>query len=399
MKKVNTIILSVILIIAGFSFLSYWWNETDITPRVVDIWGIDPFSIGYVYGQNCKKEIQGICSKLNFIDEFFQILTDIVSIQLTILIQPYIPQEYLIEMCGVALGAGVNYNQIFLLNMMPDYMQILRKTVFGCSQFIVLNNTNPLIGPLFGRTLDYFGDLLLNRYQVIVRVHPFGQGNTIIGHTLAGMIGYLTGINDKGLTIGVSQIAPWDIGLGISCTLAIRDILEHNETTEQAAKTFGDYSSHTMGGWCFAILDTKGSAAIVELSNTRNNTIWKPDGQSFLAITNHFISPEMYPLCSHSPQSEARLNALVYLIPQIPVFDFNEAIKLLRSHYDSASDCYHAGYNSICNHGLTTIQGTMGAFIANPKNRVAAFCLGRPCESDFYMITFDPILYIFGPIA
>ncbi|MHA1379488.1 MAG: C45 family autoproteolytic acyltransferase/hydrolase [Candidatus Helarchaeota archaeon] len=402
-KRGKTIILTAILLVAGFSFLSYWWVENDVSTenRVVDVWGIDPFTIGFQYGKACKKEIQGVCSQLGLIDGIFSLVSNIESVQLTLAVQPYIPQEYLIEMCGVAFGAGVTYNQIFFLNMMPDYMQLLEKTAFQCSQFIVVNNTNPLVGPMLGRTLDYPGDLALDRYQVIIRLHAYngGEDHAIIGHTIAGMIGYLTGINEEGLTIGVSQISPWDIGLGISCTLAIRDVLQHNSTTQQASKTFGNYLQHTMGGWCLTVLDQYGSAAIVELSNTRNNTIWKPDSQPFLAVTNHFISPEMFGWSSHSLQSEARLKALLYLLPRYPMHDFATAISVLRSHYDSTFDAYFGDHRTVCNHGITPYHGTMGGFIGNPKHRLAIFCLGAPCQSDFYIITFDPINYLIGPVA
>ncbi|NVM03652.1 MAG: hypothetical protein HWN67_15080, partial [Candidatus Helarchaeota archaeon] len=195
MKKVETAILSAILIFAGVSYLSYWWIKTDVTPqnRVVDLWGIDPFSIGLQYGLSCKNEIQGICSALGLVDGFFKLLTNLASIHFTLIMQPFVPEEYLIEMCGVALGAGVTYNQIFFLNYMADYMQILSGSALSCSQFILVNNTLPIYGPMFGRTLDYPGDMVLDRYQVIIRLNAYPDGgNSIIGHTIAGMIGYLT---------------------------------------------------------------------------------------------------------------------------------------------------------------------------------------------------------------
>ncbi len=410
MRKLETAFLSAILIIAGVSYLSYWWIETDVTPqnRVVDLWGIDPFSIGLQYGLSCKNEIQGICSGLTLVDGLFKLITNLASIHFTFIMQPFVPKEYLIEMCGVALGAGVTYNQIFFLNYMADYMQILSESAMSCSQFILINNTLPIYGPMFGRTLDYPGDVVLDRYQVIIRLNDYpGSGHSIIGHTIAGMIGYLTGINEEGLTIGVSQINPHkiDIGPGMSCVLAIRDILQHNETTEQAAKTFGDYERHTVGAWCFAILDGNGSAAVVELAHkipdtqeVFNNTI-KGDDLPFMVITNHFISPEMYPLSAHSQQSEARFDALLHEIPKIPYHDLSSAINLLKSHYDPILKCNNPGHRTVCNHGIQPYHGTMGGFIGVPKTPMAVFCLGRPCESDFYIMTFEPINYLIGPIT
>ncbi|NVM04093.1 MAG: hypothetical protein HWN67_17310, partial [Candidatus Helarchaeota archaeon] len=210
--------------------------------------------------------------------------------------------------------------------------------------------------------------------------------------------------NEEGLTIGVSQINPHKIiGPGMSCVLAIRDILQHNESTEQAAKTFGDYERHTVGAWCFAILDENGSAAVVEIANEItdtqeifNNTI---KSKEFLVITNHFISPEMYPLSSHSKQSEARFNALFHEILKTPIHDLSSAINLLKSHYDTTLKCNHPGHRTVCNHGVQPYHGTLGGFIGIPKTPMAVFCLGRPCESDFYIMTFEPINYLIGPIT
>ncbi|MHA1298504.1 MAG: C45 family autoproteolytic acyltransferase/hydrolase [Candidatus Helarchaeota archaeon] len=402
-KKGKTLILSAILIIAGLSYLYYWWTREEVSTqnKVVDVWGLDPFTIGFQYGRLCKREIQGICSKLGFVGGLFNLIANIQTIHLTIINQPYIPQEFLIEMAGVALGAEVTYNQIFFLNMLPDYIELVSKTAMHCSQFILVNNTNPFVGPMFGRTLDYAGDLVLDRYQVIIRWHAYSnQEHTIIGHTIAGMIGYLTGINEEGLTIGVSQISPWMVGPGISCILAIRDVLQHNTSTEQAVDTFGKYRYKMMGAWCFAILDQNDSAAIMEMYHLNVHTIWHKDVPlPFLAVTNHFLSPNMTGQASYSLQSEARFQALLNLLPLNPAHDLASAISILRSHYNSFYDCYFADQHTICNHGIAPIIGTMGGFIGNPKNRLAVFCLGSPCRSDFYIITFDPINYLIGPVA
>lgn len=153
-----------------------------------------------------------------------------------------IPLEYRQEMQGVADGAGLDYNDILLMNAFMDGFQsldpILLQVIYnlsglepGCSSIIVHKgeNSSHLI---IGQTVDYMITLSAGRSVLYVVKTPGKQ--TIIMPSFPGLIGMLNGMNESGLVLTQRATPTGKGGVGMPVNFHFRRILEDSHSLDQA---------------------------------------------------------------------------------------------------------------------------------------------------------------------
>lgn len=223
----------------------------------------------------------------------------------------YALDEMLEEGCG-NVGAMLDFAR---RRMMFGAELKLGRQELGCAAFTAVNEKGEYI---MGRNFDY-----KNAPTMVVRTRP-ANGYASISvvdcnfmlygasflpttrarglQTLLAPYCCVDGINEKGLSIAVLElkVTPTYQDTGkkpISTTIAIRSVLDHAATVDEAVALFEQYDMHDAFGvaYHFAISDASGKAVLVEYVD--NKMILLPpvkrseNGAATLAVTNHYVCP------------------------------------------------------------------------------------------------------------
>ena len=190
--------------------------------RLVKVGG-SPYEIGLQYGEQCQKEIRRLIPLLYLITSRTQ-MPDFqagkLKLSYSILslltyrwgrnkirrrvkdFEAYLSKfcpELKREMEGIALGAKVKYEEVLFLNAWCD----LTFGFPGCSGWMACGGATRSGDTLIGMNFDYIK--LVAGHLVILEVKP-SQGYKFIGVTLAGSLGPISGMNEKGLAGGGSAL-------------------------------------------------------------------------------------------------------------------------------------------------------------------------------------------------
>src|SRR5436190_2737290 len=117
------------------------------------------------------------------------------------------------EMRGIARGAGVSFERIFLLNSLLDVVSFrfpdMAKAFAGCSTFAVVAEAGTG-KTLIGQTYDMAA--FHQNYLTLLRLKPT-QGPRQLVFTFAGIVG-AAGLNEHGLAVNTNYLSPPDVGPG-----------------------------------------------------------------------------------------------------------------------------------------------------------------------------------------
>ncbi|MBD3228403.1 MAG: hypothetical protein GF329_09460 [Candidatus Lokiarchaeota archaeon] len=401
-KKITSGIFIGILLLVSISSSIWYIDKYNVKPRIIDVYGDSYYEMGLMYGSQVKNIVSGIGEVANYLEKGLPLLNGSTLEEIAQGYLAYTPNWAIQMMWGIANSTGVDFYDIVILNAFADLAQLLMLMVYmGCSQFAMINNTYHGLGPIFGRTLDYPAHNIFDNWQIIVRYDP-PNGNSMIGVTIAGWVGFLSGMNNKGVSMGISQISSEEVEYGCPMGIIITDgLMNYNNTRDiQQYLTNGSISSiYHAGAWCYFITDKTGDACIVEITSYNNHTNWHSDvSTDHLVITNHFVSSEMIPHSFVPGPQESTLYRKQVLEEYLLIkdnFDLKDAVETVRSHYDiTINGDPGQGYeNCICNDGSS---GTMHAFIAVVAHNYSLICLTNPYRAPFYLVSFTEVI---GPVA
>jgi len=208
----------------------------------------------------------------------------------------HIAEEYKLEIFGVSRALSDEYDFIG-----PKYQRILNyhaahdighalqdeNYVQGCTSFSAWNQRVKDQSLLIGRNFDFSVGEEFAEDKIISFNHP-DDGHDFMMVTWGGMIGAVSGMNNKGLTVTINA-AKSDIPTGSATPIAIlaREILQYAQNIEEAVKiaakreTFVS-ESIMVGSW----QDNK--TAIIEKTPTRMSI--KMAAQDYIICSNHFQS-------------------------------------------------------------------------------------------------------------
>ncbi|MHA1309993.1 MAG: C45 family autoproteolytic acyltransferase/hydrolase [Candidatus Helarchaeota archaeon] len=398
MKKIEVIMLSILVIsVLGYSVM--WIENSAGPPEVVDIYGQTWYELGYDYGVKCRGKISGVMGVLEGLKGMIERVTNITVGGYINEFEGYVPVDIKDEMRGIADGAGVRYDDVFLLNLFFDiYPDVFEGLGLSCSAFIITSKAVASVGPFFGRTVDNAAISPMEFWQVILRVHP-PDGNLMIMHTGVGFVGPLTGMNSKGIGLLVNYVSGDKNGVGVPMLIAGYITLLYSNTTEDAVKYLNGTLSPSCvpfaSSWNYGLIDRNGAGAVVEVTNELVNVRWaSEEGDGWIGATNHFVSMEMYQHNNGISESSVwRLAVIREVLNNSVKFGLVDAVDLLRSHYDLYLGSEYPGDRSVCNHD--PMWSSMSAFIVVPKLNYTLVCIGHPCQNDFYLVSFNKFL---GPV-
>ncbi|MFD0699887.1 C45 family autoproteolytic acyltransferase/hydolase [Myroides pelagicus] len=206
----------------------------------------------------------------------------------------YIPNEYKVEIYGISKYAtthfdflGSSYQRNLYLHGAHDIGHAFQDlALVGCTSLAVWGDNSADGELLIGRNFDFYAGDEFAENKIIAFVRP-EQGNAFMSVTWGGMIGIVSGMNEKGLTVtlnaGKSSI-PLKAKTPIS--VVAREILQYADNIEQAikiAKTKKVFVSESI--MIGSAEDRK--AVLIEIA-PKNFGVYDVANSSALICSNHF---------------------------------------------------------------------------------------------------------------
>ena len=207
----------------------------------------------------------------------------------------HIRQEYLLEIYGISAFAsgnydfiGNNYDRILNYHAAHDIGHALQNmNLVECTAFGVWDGRSSDSSLLVGRNFDFYVGDAFAENKIIAFVSPT-QGYAFASITWAGMIGVVSGMNEKGLCLTLNS-AKSDIPFGARTPVSIiaREILQYASNIEEAYEIASARSSFVSES--FLIGSAADHRVVVIEKSTDKTAIYDPD-TNFIILTNHFQS-------------------------------------------------------------------------------------------------------------
>lgn len=169
--------------------------------------------------------------------------------------RPFISQDDLEELRGLADGSGVSLDDLYRLHAVPD-------RTYSCSSFAAWGQATAGGRLIHVRNLDWSIKAGIQRFPVVFVVRPRGK-HAFVNIGWAGFIGVLTGVNDAQISIGqIGAETEDDSFRGEPMVFLMRRVLETAETLDAAA-TLVRQATRTIGAnYVFADADARRAIAL-----------------------------------------------------------------------------------------------------------------------------------------
>lgn len=255
-------------------------------------------SIGDLTQEMIRKQEEVFLSKVeNFVPSKFKqkVLRNILA-WYNRNIMDYIIPEYQLEIYGISQFSSSNYDFIankfvrsIYLHGAHDIGHAFKDlALVGCTSFAVWGE-NTLDGKLLiARNFDFYVNDKFAEDKVISFIHP-DKGNKFVSISWAGMIGVMSGMNEKGLTVTINagkSDVPYMAKTPIS--LVAREILQYATNLKEAveiAKQKEVFVSESI----LVGSDYDNKAIIIEIS-PNNFGVYQVENSSKIVCSNHFQS-------------------------------------------------------------------------------------------------------------
>ena len=254
-----------------------------------------PFEVGIIRGMLTKELIK--IQEKSFVDQIKKFVPS--SLYLSFLryfiaffnrdIDEHIIKEYQLEIYGISLSASKeyeyiadNYQRMLNYHAAHDIGHALKDlAMVGCTSFSQWDDTSLIIG----RNFDFYINDDFAKNKVVAFINP-ENGYKFISISWASMIGVVSGMNEKGLTVTINA-AKSDIPTGAATPISIlaREILQYASNIEEAiniAKSRETFVSESI--MIGSSYDNK--TIIIEKSPSKLDVLESSDNSIF--CTNHF---------------------------------------------------------------------------------------------------------------
>ena len=291
--------------------------------------------------------------------------------------------ELLDEMRGIAEGAGVNLEDILVLNSFLELedlrapglgAKILPDSLWGCTTFNVPAGATADNRTFIGQNYDM--EKYYEKYLAILRITS-ENGPDMLVLTLAGILG-LNGINSAGIGAVINKIAATDARPGVIYPFIMRKAL----AAERVGDALGIFIFSPRATGINYQLGYEGMAFCAETSATRYELLSCDGG---MAHTNHYIGSKMQ--CFETPHwlshggSIVRKQVADTFLKQYRGALTPELLKQLMQDHTNYPRC-------ICAHGFpeekeTTAFHTIFGVLMAPTEGWFEVCPGNPCQNEF----------------
>lgn len=205
-------------------------------------------------------------------------------------IDHYLERQWLEEMYGVSQSASSEYN--YLAD--PYVRQIAYHGLhevgqmfvdfgsdFGCTVFAIPVNDSWVIG----RNFDFEGGRIFDEDKILKWVFP-DKGNAFVSVIFAGMVGAVSGVNDKGVYVSINAAGSKDFKrYGTPSTLVALKVLQEAPNVEEARQIIQNAQMFITD--IFVVADSN-SPVIYRIEKSPQQSVAIPLTEAS-AITNHLL--------------------------------------------------------------------------------------------------------------
>jgi len=281
--------------------------------------------------------------------------------------------QYIEELRGIAQGAGVGFDEIFI--SMCEELWEAAAWKRGCTDMAARGRATLDGSTLIAHTNDLLPESEAN--LLILKIQA-GDEPEILAVS-AGGVGISAGYNAAKISLTGNQLDNNDIRPGVPRLLVVRAILASRHLSEAMDHCLLPQRASSYNN---VIADANGEVYCMEGSATACQPVYIQD--DILAHSNHYVSPAMRKF-EADPASIAN-----------SVIRYHRANRLLRENFGSLTPelfqkllADHAGFpTSICKHGLETV--TVFSLVIQLEGLRAWIGRGRPCETTFHEYHLDP---------
>jgi len=210
----------------------------------------------------------------------------------------HIKEEYQIEIYGISQFSSNKYDFIankfarsVYLHGAHDIGHAFKDlALVGCTSFAVWGENTPDGNLIIARNFDFYVDDEFAEDKVISFIHP-DKGYKFVSVSWAGMIGVMSGMNEKGLTVTINagkSDVPYIAKTPIS--LVAREVLQYSSNIKEAihiARQKEVFVSESI----LVGSDEDNKAVIIEIS-PNNFDVYEVANSSKIICSNHFQSKE-----------------------------------------------------------------------------------------------------------
>jgi isopenicillin-N N-acyltransferase-like protein len=287
--------------------------------------------------------------------------------------------QYVEELRGIAEGAGVEFDDVLVLNCMEaitsDALHL------GCTSLAMGPEVTATGSVLIGHNEDWIPEDLTNVF--IVHARPDNEP-AYLGITYGGLLPNI-GFNACGIAQCCDSVYPGDARVGVPRILVSRGVL--------AARTLSEAINAACNrrrdaGYNNLIAHESGEIYNVEVSARKFEMLHSDDGIEVHA--NHYLHPAMQAIEKAGGDlvnSHIRMNRARRLISERRGTADVEAIEtILADHVNFP--------RSICNHIVADDtpldrQQTIASLVIDLTARMMHVCWGTPCCNEFYAYTLE----------
>ena len=274
-----------------------------------------------------------------------------------------IPEEYLEEIYAMSLFAtheydvfGNPYERQLNYHAAHDIGHALQEYMLvGCSSFGVWNESSADGALLLGRNFDFYVGEAFAKNKVVLFMEP-ENGFRFASVTWPGMIGVVSGMNEKGLTVTINAAkGPIPLSSAMPVSLLVRQILQYASNIDEAYQIAAAFPTFVSEAIMVGSAED-GRVSIIE-KTPEVIDLYAPENVSRVICTNHYqgkaLSDEAYNLenlaVSDSRYRYERLNELVR--EKLPL-SVEDAAAILRDRWGKAGEDVGLGNEMTVNQSI-----------------------------------------------
>jgi len=350
-----------------------------------------PYEMGLQQGSSLRNSIRGFVTQ--YLYERVLLDHEVSGFGLRVfvrLLDRDVPATLRREMQGIADGAGLPYQDILLLNIVPELLALTRwmhswelspllrvttqHSFASCAEFAAWGQATLNRELVVGYSVDCLDTDLLSQHPqgaasivklkrpfprdcptkdtqqlmheaVVVTVRRPFHGNAFASVSLAGQVGVWAGMNEEKIIATLASSPSGDVAsCGQPLSLLLRQALERAGDLTEAADIV--LAAKRLHGGNVILGDGKAPKAITIEASAHRYAIFEPGAEGDLIVrTNHFLDPELALIqCGAIPvseraDSEARLTGLQGLLaPSRGWIGVREGLSFLRNDYASRDE-------------------------------------------------------------
>jgi len=190
--------------------------------------------------------------------------------------------QYVEEIVGIAEGAGVSFQDAWLLNCYEGVAE--DQKLMACTS-IAANDDVTADGHVYlGHNEDWIGGD--SQHVYLVRATP-DDGPAFLSVSYGPMLCNL-GFNAAGIAVGINSVYPTDVRVGVPQVVLSRAVLAAERLSDALRACLHDRRA---SGYNHLLADRSGEIFSVESSATRHDVLYAHEG--WLAHTNHYLSERL----------------------------------------------------------------------------------------------------------